>query len=156
MNLNGDPAPNPPPDMHEMPDNDRRPRVTLGSCRAGLRTAVRLLNLYRQSTPPTPDPTDGSPSGGDIREDADAVAILQEIQHAEQAYDELLTNISHDVKTSLTVICGHAQMTARAIRRGDEIDPEALLATLKVIETSALQGSKELDGWMDEDRAGAG
>ena len=144
MNLNGAPAPNPPPDRGPLT------RVTLASCREGLRAAIRLLSLSPQSTPSAGDSSEGSPHGDDTRDLSSDAAILQNFQKAEQAYDDLVTNISHDVKTSLTVIRGHAQMTARAIRRGDAIDPDALLATLQVIDTSAVRISSEIDGWTQD------
>lgn len=87
-----------------------------------------------------------------VREQARAqvAEVLRELEAAEREYDDLLTNITHDVKTSLTVIRGHAQMVARAIRRGDAIDREALLETLALIDTSATRISHELDGWIND------
>jgi signal transduction histidine kinase len=116
-------------------------RGTLRACREGLRAAVRRLSLNESHRPST--------SGPDAQASAGNAAILRDFRAAEQAYDELVINISHDVKTSLTVIRGHAQMMARALRRGDAIDRDALIATLNVIDTSALRISRELDGWID-------
>jgi signal transduction histidine kinase len=128
MSRDGGPAPNPQPSPHALA------QVTLHSCREDLRAAIRLLSMLDPNRP------DAASSSG-----TSEASLIQDFQSAEQAYDDLVINISHDVKTSLTVIRGHAQMMARAIRRGDAIDHDALLATLQTIDTSAQRISKELD-----------
>ncbi len=144
MSRDGAPAPNPPPRRHAFA------QVTLLSCREGLRAAVRLLSLI------DPDRAGASSSADGSEANVENLAILRDFQAAEQAYDDLVTNISHDVKTSLTVIRGHAQMMARAVLRGDSIDRDALLATLKTIDTSALRISNELDNRIRGDRSDPG
>jgi signal transduction histidine kinase len=120
-------------------DRGARARVTLFACQERLRAAVQRLALI--------DPALTAGAQGEER-DRNA-EIVRELQAAEQAYDALITNIAHDVKTSLTVIRGHAQILARALRRGDTLDPDALLAALKIIDTSAQRMSTELDDWID-------
>lgn len=145
MNLNGDPAPNPPPEP------GRPARVTLAACRERLRAAIRALSVNDQTTPSAGEPTDESSPNDDAQGRSGDVAIIRGVQDSVQTYDDLLTNVSHDVKTSLTVIRGHAQMAARAIRRGEAIDPDALLTTLQIIDASAVRISADLDGWIDDD-----
>ena len=144
MSREGGPAP------HSPADRAARARITLRSCRERLRAAVRSLSLD------DPDPSARGFLGGDAGMRDRSAETARDVQAAEQAYDELFTNINHDVKTSLTVIRGHAQMMARALRRGDAIDRDALLAALKVIDASVQRISTELDSWIDDTGADRG
>ena len=144
MSRDGAPVSNPPPRRHVLA------QVSLLSCREGLRAAVRLLSLLDPDRPDAPSLAGTSEAAVERR------AIARDFQDAEQAYDDLITNISHEVKTSLTVIRGHAQMMARAVRRGDAIDRDALLATLKTIDSSALRISDDLDNRIGGDSTNPG
>lgn len=83
-------------------------------------------------------------SGGDV------TSALSEILAAQRACDDLLTVVTHEVKTPLTVIRGRAQLAARGIRRGGPIDPAALLETLAIIDASAVRIAARLDDLLAE------
>lgn len=127
-----------------------RTRITLASCRENLRAAVRLLSQNQ----PTPNPRERGPEPeSEPRHGQPSPDTLREFRLVEEAYDELVTLIGHEVKTSLTVIRGHAQLTARALRRGQPLDPDALMATLALIDASTARAARQLDDLIDDIRS---
>ena len=45
--------------------------------------------------------------------------------------------LQHDLRTPLAVICGHAQLLQRRLRRGDALDRDELLRTLGHVQLAA-------------------
>lgn len=108
---------------------------------------------------PIDSPTDRDQRGPPAAHAAYAArdaALIQDLRAAERAYDELIAIITHEVKTPLTVIRGHAQLTARALRRGDPIDPAHLLETMALIDASAIRIAAELDDLLEDSPPDAG
>lgn len=80
-----------------------------------------------------------------IRDITTEVAALRVAELADQARRDLLSSLSHDIKSPLAVIKGHAQtLRRRAIR--DALGPaEQLVGVLEQIEDSALQVASLVD-----------
>ncbi len=82
-----------------------------------------------------------------VRDVTDAVTARHAAAQAEQARRDFLSSLSHDIKSPLAVIKGHAQVLRRHVTRsGSAPSSERLVAGLTQIEASALQ----LSGLVDE------
>ena len=82
--------------------------------------------------------------------------LYQRIQEAVRLRDEFLAAVSHDLKTPLTVVSGHAQLLRRALERGDRADPRRLLGRVAEIEGAAVRMAGMVDELLDVARLRAG
>src|SRR5688500_14446206 len=68
---------------------------------------------------------------------------------ADQIREEVLTAISHDLRSPLNAIRLHAQSLQRAVRRGTEMDPQRLDEGLAAINTMSMRVAFLLDDIVD-------
>lgn len=81
-----------------------------------------------------------------IRDTTVEVTARQAAEAAEHTRQELLSSLSHDIKSPLSVVKGQAQLLRRQVSRvGTSATPERLVAGLSQIEASALQVSGLID-----------
>jgi PAS domain S-box-containing protein len=81
-----------------------------------------------------------------VRDITAEVTARHAAEQAEEARQELLSSLSHDIKSPLSVIKGHAQLLRRQVTRsGPPAPPERLAAGLSQIESSAVQVSGLID-----------
>ncbi len=82
-----------------------------------------------------------------LRDVTDAVTARNLAARTEQARRDFLSSLSHDIKSPLAVVKGHAQVLRRHLTRAEsQPSKERLVAGLAQIEASALQ----LSGLVDE------
>ena len=80
------------------------------------------------------------------------VAIFQditEINEVDQQKDDFVVTVSHDLKSPITAVKGHAQMLQRIARRMDGPDGQRMLDGLDRIESSSRQMVQILDDLVD-------
>jgi signal transduction histidine kinase len=80
------------------------------------------------------------------------VAIFQditEINEVDQQKDDFVVTVSHDLKSPITAVKGHAQMLQRIARRMDGPDGQRMLDGLNRIEGSSRQMVQILDDLVD-------
>jgi len=76
---------------------------------------------------------------------------------AEEERRAFLSSLSHDIKSPLSVIKGHAQVLRRhVVRQGDAPPVDRLVAGLSQIETSALQVAELVDELVEVSRLSTG
>ena len=81
-----------------------------------------------------------------VRDVTGEVSARRAAEAAEHARQELLSSLSHDIKSPLSVVKGQAQLLRRQVTRvGMSATPERLVAGLSQIEASALQVSGLID-----------
>jgi PAS domain S-box-containing protein len=82
-----------------------------------------------------------------VRDVTDEVTARRDSAHTEEARQEFIASVTHDIKSPLAVIKGHAQVLRRQMNRSGSAPPlERLLAAVSQIEASAQQ----LAGLVDE------
>ncbi|HEV2123643.1 MAG TPA: PAS domain S-box protein, partial [Chloroflexota bacterium] len=75
-----------------------------------------------------------------VRDVTAEVTAQRDAAVAQREQRALLSSLSHDIKSPLTTIRGHAQVLRRHVeRRGDAPPPDRLVAGLALIEASALR-----------------
>jgi PAS domain S-box-containing protein len=95
----------------------------------------------------------------DITERKRAEAELSRLAAAEAALaerDQLLTTVSHDLKTPLTTIRGQADILLRHIERSGELEPERARKGLELLRTAAVRMATWIDDLLDTARLEAG
>ena len=80
-----------------------------------------------------------------IRDVSDEVAARRDAVRAQRELRGFLFSLSHDIKSPLSVIKGHAQLLRRQLSRGAEPSLERVTDTLGLIEASALRVAGLLD-----------
>jgi signal transduction histidine kinase len=93
------------------------------------------------------------------RAEQERTRLLREQDEAEAAIrirDEILASISHDLKTPITSIRGHAQLLARRLARGQELGTGDLVAGLGRIERATTQMTGMIDELLDVARLQTG
>lgn len=81
-----------------------------------------------------------------VRDVTAEVTARRAAEEAEHARQELLSSLSHDIKSPLAVVKGQAQLLRRQVTRsGPPASPDRLAAGLSQIEASALQVSGLVD-----------
>ncbi|WP_163561920.1 HAMP domain-containing sensor histidine kinase [Granulicatella sp. zg-84] len=73
------------------------------------------------------------------------VSAMEEERHIEQTKNELITNVSHDIRTPLTSIIGYLSL----IEESDEIDEEELKQYVHVAYMKSLQMKRLADNLFD-------
>jgi PAS domain S-box-containing protein len=84
-----------------------------------------------------------------IRDVTDRARLRQSERDLLRDKDNFVLAISHDLKTPITAIKGHAQLLLRRLTPGADPDVGKLTTGLRQIETTATQMSQMIDGLLD-------
>jgi len=92
-----------------------------------------------------------------VRDVTEEVVARRTAVRAEEERRAFLSSLSHDIKSPLSVIKGHAQVLRRhVVRQGDAPPVDRLVAGLSQIETSALQVAELVDELVEVSRLSTG
>jgi PAS domain S-box-containing protein len=81
---------------------------------------------------------------------------LAAVEAALAERDQLLTTVSHDLKTPLTTIRGQAEILLRHIERSGEVEQERARKGLELVRTAAVRMATWIDDLLDSARLEAG